>query len=154
MPLLPNVLNAEILKLTDENDPGFKGYAETAEQAAENWSSAMLAYLSGQLFPLGAPAAAAGAATPAQEAYKAALRTRQNPLDAMLKVFTTAIATASGGVAPSGDPPFALALAPFLLAPVEDPGPPAQAMAAAVQVWMLTGTAPDPQASGAPSPWR
>ena len=146
MPLVAAVFEADMLKLTDENDGGFLGFPPDTETAAMNWANAFVPYLIAMTNPPGVAAAAVAASKSiAEQAYIDAVNDGDNPLDAILVAYVDAIATAASlvpmavVVAPVGDPPIAIALAPFILVPTDDPGPPATQTALAIQVWLITG---------------
>jgi hypothetical protein len=161
MPLVAAVLEAEMLKLTDENDSGFVGFPATTEDAAVNWANALSIYLIAMTNPPVAAAAVPAARATAEQAYIDAVNDGDNPLDAVLVAYVDAISTAAKAVPtavvvdPIGDPPIAIALAPFIVAPTSDPGPPAQQTALGVQAWLITGQfgLPPPGAPPPGTPW-
>ena len=157
MALNPAVLQAEILKLTDPNNAQFVGFPGDTASAAANWVSAFNVYFVQLSIPPVGPAAAAVAQPLATQAFISAVAAEQNPLDPIVTQYANAIvlAAATVGVAtpPPGNPPIAAAVAPFIAAPTSDPNGPAVAMAAAVQVWAVTGMFTAFAPGSPPLPW-
>lgn len=157
MPLIPTTLSSGLLKLTDPDDPGFLGFPANAEEAGNNWATVFESYLITQTIP--PPPTAQLAATAgrslAVQAFVAASNSGANPLDAILLAYVTQIVLLTPpalGVSapPPGTPPVALALLPFIAVPIADPRPPALAIAATVQAWLMTGTFTPVTPPGAP----
>lgn len=148
-----------MLKLTDPNNPQFAGFPATVELAASNWANIFQLYvaeLANPPPPTGSLAATAGRPL-AETAFVAAVQSGDNPLDAILQQYVLQVVPNTNPLAgiatpPPGDPPIAVALAPFITAPTNDPTGPAAALAAGVQAYMLTGTF-TPQGSPTPTPW-
>ncbi len=161
MALVASLLEAEMLKLTDENDGGFVGFPPTTEDAAVNWANALSVYLVTMTNPPVAAVAVPAARATAEQAYIDAVESGDNPLDAVLVAYVDAISTAAQAVPtavvvdPVGDPPIAPALADFIVNPTSDPGPPAQRTSLAVQAWLITGQfgLPPPGAPPTGTPW-
>lgn len=156
MPLDPLTLQAQILELTDQENPAFRGFPPDAPAVAANWSSVARAFFAGAVVPAAAILIPGGLAL-AEEAMRARMiadlvlggpAALQNGFAAFAAVLAASVLPIAGVGAP---PPAPLVLP--ILPPIPDPPIPAAAIATSVYVWALTGTVTPPP-SGPPIPWR
>jgi hypothetical protein len=156
MPLLVATLQAEILKITDQNDPNFVGpslviaggvvdMVASNDLAATFWANAVGAYLSGIIVPPGAVAMVPAAVAAFKTAFFPLLGVPGGALIALNEAFMKAAIVLAAAPPPAAIPPpvpllttLAPAMAPFA-AGTFDPHPPAAAMALAIDTWFRTG---------------
>lgn len=157
MPIVPAAFAAELLKHTDENDPAFAGFPETANEVADVWMSALRALF---VAPMTSPVGASGSAS-AQAMGSAAmaplvpipppLSATPPPALAALQAGFLGFGVAFALENPVSVPP----PAPFVppgFAPTTDPIGPANALASAAALWAATGMwTPGPPVP--PVPW-
>lgn len=169
MPLVAAVLQQEILKITDENDPNFVGpslvvvngavdMVASNDLAATFWTNAVTTYLSGITIPPGAIAQVPAAVATFKTTFFGLLGVPGGALIALDAAFVAAAAILATAPPPAALPPpaplLALlgpAMAPFAVG-IMDPAPPAAAMAGAIQAWFATGLWGPPPSPPA-SPW-
>lgn len=169
MPLLASILQQEILKITDEDDPNFVGpslvtvsgavdFVASNELAATFWSNAVGVYLAGITVPPGAIAQVPAAVATFKTTLFGLLGVPGGALIALDAAFLAAAALLATAPPPVAVPPpvpllttLGPAMAPFAVG-VLDPAPPAAAMAGAIDAWFRTGLWGPPPAPPA-SPW-
>lgn len=161
MPLIPNALVDEVLKITDQTNPEFLGFPvffvdddpelgpddERNNQAtADNWANAVGSFLTTLTAPPGAGVAAQAAIPLAADAMKAALEGGSDGLTELVGAFGAAIELAGAAFATTQGE-FSLSALP----PTTDPVPPATSLEADVTTWVAAGTFTPP--GGSPTPW-
>lgn len=170
MPLLASVLQAEILKITDEHDAGFVGQSivlsagavdmlASNDKAAQFWANAASVYMLGISVPPGAVAMVPAAVATFKSTFFGLLGVPGGGAAALAAAFTAAAGVLATAPPPVAIPPavplmglIAAALAPFAAVGITDPKPPAAATAAAIDGWFKTGLWGPPPAPPA-SPW-
>lgn len=153
MPLNPATLATEIYKFSSEQAPGFVAYPASAQEAAEKWADAFIAFLGEAVQPPGLVAAVQAGRSLMISTMMA--QTAVDPGSGML-IFPTGaglLALGNGVTAmvalvatPAFTPPPAIAVpppAPFVppaLPPTMDPITPPLTLAITALAWAITGT--------------
>lgn len=152
MPLNPATLTTEILKLTDENRPDFKGFpvavmngevdeASYNAQTAANWADALAAFFGELVVPPIIPGAILAARSAFEGAFLAAMKPAEQeagggPLQAGLTAMV-AILAASAVPPVALPPPGDVAFSPG--GETSDPSGPAISLASSIFAWAKTG---------------
>jgi hypothetical protein len=153
MPLAPPaILEAEILKFSDENDPGFTGFPADVQETGEKWADAYIAWLSTAIIPPGL-----GAVLDRQsmiDVFVGAAVDGVLPPGAGLTIFDQGLTALTGpaDALPAVTVPPPAPYVPPALPPITDPAVPALAIATTSLAWAITGThtvGPPPP----PGPW-
>ncbi len=149
MPLNPATLQQAILRLTNPDGSGFKGWPSSSAQAASNWAGVMRSFFSEMVFPVVPPTAHVAA----ESAARGVLSGIAGGLPVLKQAWLVYAVTLAGGVLPpvvalppTSPPPIALGGA------TDNAAVPAASMAAAVFAWSKTGLAGPPPA-GPVTPW-
>lgn len=152
MPLLPSVLQQELLKVMDDTNPQFKGFPETVEDVANNWSNAIDLYAKGVIpASLSAPLA--------KQAMYGVMLGMNAPLAGLVifpSAFTAYAVALGSGMQPTFTgvpPPAPINLTPAFAVPFEAPiSTRVSVMAGIIDLWFRTGTAIN-NASGVTTIW-
>jgi hypothetical protein len=147
--LASTTLRDAILTITDPTAPGWGGWPADTAAVQARWAAACRTYFAAMLTPSVAP----GGHDAAEVAFRAAFTPAagMTGLASAFAAYTATLATFPVApqvvVPPAGVPP----LAALVLPPTATPGPPATAIAGAVDTWARTGTWAVPP--GAAAPW-
>lgn len=161
MPLVPQVLIDEVLKITDETNEDFLGFPlffidddpdlgpddeRNLQTTADNWANAVGLYLSGLTAPPGAGGIASASVSIAATAMKEALEDGGEPLTPLVDAFGAAIDAALSALSSVAG---AFSLTP--VPPIDEALPPATSFAGDVTTWVSLGMFTPP--GGSPTPW-
>lgn len=151
MPLNPATAQAEILKLTDVNNPDFVGWPSTPDQVAQNWAHVLEAYFGEMITPALPPGTLSAASSAMVGAMTPMIAPGAPGGPALTAGFLAFVLTFVPAAVPVIVVPPPAPYQPPALPPTADPIAPAVALATSIDVWARTGLWSTPPAT--PAPW-